>query len=216
VVTGVLYQLLFNKKLSARQWASLVVLTIGCIFKELHKVSTSNFEDIPFFNWGLVLVQIFCSTFAGVYTELLLKGNNTPVHVQNIFMYVDSIIGNVVILSMGIGGRTLSSAIQWENLGPICNINVLLIIANSACVGIATAMFLKYLNSMLKAIASALEIIGTALVSYVMFGTDLGPNTAVSVFMVACGVYLYSIPPAKKSEDDDGNRIRTRSAELRK
>jgi drug/metabolite transporter (DMT)-like permease len=213
VITGILYQFLFKKKLSGRQWASLCVLTVGCISKELHKLSSSALEDIPIFNWGLVLVQMLCSVFAGVYTELLLKGNACPVHVQNVFMYIDSIIGNIAILSLGIGGRNLSDAMQWENLGPICNMNVLLIIANSACVGIATAMFLKYLNSMLKAVASALEIVGTALVSYVVFGTDLGPNTALSVGMVAYGVYLYSVPAAKNSNGD--NRLRTRSADIK-
>ena len=114
-------------------------------------------------------------------------------------MYTDSIIGNILILSMGINGRTLSSAVQWENIAPLGNVLVLLIIANSACVGIATAMFLKYLNSVLKSIASALEIIGTALVSFVVFGTDLGSSTAISVGLVSYGVYLYSTPAASAS-----------------
>ena len=39
-----LYQLLFDKRLSSRQWLALFVITTGCIFKELHKVTTSSLE----------------------------------------------------------------------------------------------------------------------------------------------------------------------------
>ena len=87
------------------------------------------------------------------------------------------------------------------------------------------AMFLKYLNSMLKGVAGALEIVGTAVVSYLIFGTSLGISTTASVswrynlcvcsshlhyvlfilgimvqvLLITSGVWLYSTSPVKNS-----------------
>jgi len=200
VVTALIYQALFDKKLTSRQWMSLVILIFGCVVKEVHKFSPSNLGTVPYLNWGLVLVQICCATFAGVYNEFLLKKKSTTsINLQNIFMYANSIIGNVVILCFGVGGRTLSSAIEWDNITPILTPGVLVIILNSSMMGIATAMFLKHLNSMLKSVASSLEVVGTAVVSYIVFGTDFGMNTMLSVVMVSCGVWLYSTSPIKNA-----------------
>jgi len=47
------------------------------------------------------LLQVFCSCFAGVYNEYLLKGKGSDIHimVQNVFMYLDSIVCNCLILT---------------------------------------------------------------------------------------------------------------------
>jgi len=48
----------------------------------------------------LMLTQILCSCLAGVYNEYLLKkgrGVNVNVYVQNIYMYTDSILCNVLL-----------------------------------------------------------------------------------------------------------------------
>ncbi|GFR01126.1 UDP-galactose transporter senju [Trichonephila clavata] len=36
VITGVVFQVLFKKQLSKKQWFSLILLTLGCIVKQLH------------------------------------------------------------------------------------------------------------------------------------------------------------------------------------
>lgn len=44
---------------------------------------------------------MFCSCLAGVYNELLLKSTDTEncnIYIQNVFMYVDSIICNLALL----------------------------------------------------------------------------------------------------------------------
>ena len=195
VVTGVVYELLFDKRLTARQWLSLLVLTAGCIVKEGSKFAGggASLVAVPYYSWALIGVQILSATFAGVYNEYLLKGKaDIPMNLQNIFMYSNSIVVNLTALSMGIGGKTLGQAFAWHNLRQVFHPLVLLIILNSASMGIVTSMFLKHLSSVLKAIASAMEIILTAIVSYIVFGTDLGAYTVTSMLCVAFGVYLYS------------------------
>ncbi|OTF74245.1 hypothetical protein BLA29_007835, partial [Euroglyphus maynei] len=108
VITGLLFQIIFKKKLTSFQWFSLCLLTIACIIKELgHSIkSSSSDSDSNIFsaliskNLFLVMIQLFCSCFAGVYNEFLLKNDGNAVHilVQNIFMYLDSILCNMALL----------------------------------------------------------------------------------------------------------------------
>ena len=82
VVTGVLFQILFSKRLTFLQWTSLFLLTIGCMIKyidftNLNKDLSSpktNYESYLFNkNFLFVMLQVFSSCFAGVYNEYLIK-----------------------------------------------------------------------------------------------------------------------------------------------
>uniref|UniRef100_A0A2C9JJ18 Uncharacterized protein n=1 Tax=Biomphalaria glabrata TaxID=6526 RepID=A0A2C9JJ18_BIOGL len=110
VVTGVIFQLIFKKQLSRIQWASLLILTLGCIIKEVrHDVSSaqamsstaSSFVDYLDIHLLFIMFQVFSSCFAGVYNEFLLKDTGADVHIMmaNVFMYLNSIICNVLILA---------------------------------------------------------------------------------------------------------------------
>ncbi|XP_012222285.1 UDP-galactose transporter senju isoform X2 [Linepithema humile] len=99
VFTGIIFQVIFSKKLSGIQWVSLVILTIGCMVKHFDvNVLGSKFHvDIFLF---LMLIQTICSCLAGVYNEYLLKrqGADIDIFVQNVFMYIDSIFCNIVAI----------------------------------------------------------------------------------------------------------------------
>ena len=93
--------------------------------------------------------------------------------IQNVFMYLDSIICNVLLLG---GKGELSSAFTIGALSSLANPLVLILIFNNAVLGIITSLFLQVtlynnpfplqkLNSVVKAFASALELVITALVS---------------------------------------------------
>ena len=47
-----------------------------------------------------VLVQVLCSVVAGVYNEYLIKSDGADIHImiQNVFMYLDSIFCNALLL----------------------------------------------------------------------------------------------------------------------
>lgn len=74
---------------------------------------------------------------------------------------------------------------------------VLAIILNNAAVGIVTSLFLKNLNSILKAFASALELVLTAILSFFLLGFPIHWNTFVAVTIVAYAVVLYASNPLK-------------------
>jgi len=202
VVTGVLFQFIFGKLLSRGQWLSLVILTIGCMLKQFPlnqepetKTEHSKSQSLGLgINTILIFIQIFCSCFAGVYNEYLLKnqGSNVNIFVQNVFMYLDSIVCNVIVLVLN---GTIVEAFLYENIVKVLHYKVVLVMFNNAVVGIVTSMFLKTLNSILKTFASALELVLTALLSLILFGIPIYLNTILAICVVMYAIYLYSQNP---------------------
>lgn len=215
VITGVLFQVIFKKSLSRKQWFSLCLLTVGCMLKQwnfsLSPASTENadqqhsVDDSTFrgknisgfdlsFSAILILVQTVCSCLAGVYNEYLLKGKGSDIniYVQNVFMYLDSIVCNLLILMFR---GELAAVVTSEHLVEVFRFEVLVIMINNAAIGIITSFFLKYMNSILKTFASALELMFTALLSYLLFSIPIYLNTALAIFVVSYAIYLYSLNP---------------------
>lgn len=215
VVTGVVFQIIFSKQLSRRQWFSLFLLTAGCILKQLDVSAATGMPKLSItinLSLGLILVQIFCSCFAGVYNEYLLKGNghDVPFMLQNVFMYGNSILCNVVILAYT---GHLQTALKAENIDSILQMKVLMIIINNAAIGLVTAMFLRSLNSILKTFASALELMFTAILSWIIFGIPVNILTAVAIGIVSYATLFYAqnpvdnTPPSAGTNNDGPNKV---------
>lgn len=190
-------QVIFRKSLSPMQWCSLVLLTVGCMIKQLDfggTVSTTANNSFLIF----VIIQAICSSLAGVYNEYLLKnqGAHVNIYVQNVFMYLDSIACNVLVLAVtGDLGQAFSGS-SWQS---IWRLDVMLIIVNNAAIGIVTSFFLKYMNSILKTFASALELVFTALLCRLLFAIPIHANTVLSIAVVSAAIYLYSQNPVQSS-----------------
>lgn len=236
VVTGVIFQILFSKRLSQMQWLSLFLLTFGCVIKQMgySKASASSSlsqSDISlgyYFNFSLflILVQVFSSCFAGVYNEFLLKEKNNKVDImlQNVFMYVDSIICNLLLLCIYVpydskndSSYGLFSAFRIDSLRTLLDFKVILIIFNNAAIGIVTSFFLKSLNSIVKAFASALELMFTAVLSWIIFDIPLDFLTVVAIGIVSFATWLYSknpvnnpAPTQETKSDEQNNSDRER------
>lgn len=95
-------------------------------------------------NAVFILIQTICSCLAGVYNEYLLKnkGSDVNIYVQNVFMYLDSIVCNLVVL---LAQGNLFGAFTAESLQSIFRFNVILIMINNAAIGIITSKFNTFL-----------------------------------------------------------------------
>uniref|UniRef100_A0A6G1SQU3 Putative UDP-sugar transporter protein SLC35A4 n=1 Tax=Aceria tosichella TaxID=561515 RepID=A0A6G1SQU3_9ACAR len=164
---------------------------------------------------GLILFQMFCSCFAGVYNEYLLKDSSTAknadVILQNIFMYVDSIICNFIVFvvsskndipkDIGIG------AILFNLLtSPL----VLILIFNNALSGLVASFFLKSLNSILKTFASALELFAITYLGWILFSDRIDIHTIIALVLVSLATIIYSRNPVSVAPPDPSSRANSR------
>ncbi|XP_047992480.1 UDP-galactose transporter senju isoform X2 [Leguminivora glycinivorella] len=207
VLTAILFQCLFQRKLTLMQWVSLGILTLGCILKNFDAASVqSKTADASLwshvFNIYFLSInfQNFCSCLAGTYNEYLLKkqGASVDIFLQNVFMYLDSVICNFFILMLKGELGTV-----FDDFSSLANIFVILIIVNSAVVGIVTSFFLKNLNSILKTYASALELIITAVVCYLLFNILITWGTVISICLVSIAVGMYMKNPVNNAIIDE-------------
>jgi len=198
VVTGVIFQCLFQKKLSRLQWLSLFILTFGCIIKEYNHIFGSMAKSSVSSGWTtgfiFIFLQIFCSCFAGVYNEYLLKagGKEGNLWFQNCCMYIDSILCNLVAL---IAGGNALWAFSGESLIQIFNHKVIAIILTNTAIGIVTALFLKNLNSILKTFASALELVFTAVLCWIIFNIPIDIFTILAIATIGLALFVYAKNP---------------------
>lgn len=116
-------------------------------------------------------------------------------------MYVDSIICNCFILAYK---GQLSDAFTSTSLSSIFQVNVVCIIVNNAAIGIVVSLFLRSLNSILKTFASALELMFTAVLCWIIFGIAIDIYTVVAIFIVSAATYLYAQNPVvNKAKSDE-------------
>ena len=194
VMTGLLYQWLFSKRLNRNQWAAIVLITIGCMCKESAKLTSAPTLHANARAWLMLLMQLLASVFAGVYTELLLKGAAGPgvtTNLQNAYMYAHSVLWNSAFLL--VQGR-LGEAISAYNLAVVFSPTLLTIMAIMSTVGLVTGFFLKHLDSVLKSVASATEVVLTMILSALIFSTPLDLTSVTSAVIVGGGVALYAKP----------------------
>lgn len=138
--------------------------------------------------------------FAGVYNEYIIKnvaGQEVDIMLQNVYMYLDSILCNICIL---LYRQELVSSFTPVSLATIWQFFVICIIINNSMVGIVTSLFLKNLNSILKAFASALELVFTAIFSFILLGFPLHWNTIIAVAVVCAAVLMYAKNPLKTQQ----------------
>lgn len=186
------------------------ILTFGCMIKNFDAtaIQSSGESDIwsQIFNIYFLSInfQNFCSCLAGTYNEYLLKtkGANVNIFLQNVFMYLDSVICNFFVLMFK--GELGTIFNDFESLKDTF---VILITVNSAIVGIVTSFFLKNLNSILKTYASALELIITAVVCYILFNILITWYTVVSICLVSVAVAMYLRNPVNNvSSKQEGKK----------
>ncbi|CAG9578707.1 unnamed protein product [Danaus chrysippus] len=210
VLTALIFQFLFKRKLTFFQWISLGILTLGCVIKNFDAQTAQTKEDTEFFSqiFNIYFLSInfqnFCSCLAGTYNEYLLKtvGSDVDIFLQNVFMYLDSVLCNFFILLYM--GELDGIFYDFKYLGDIF---VILITVNSAVVGIVTSFFLKNLNSILKTYASALELVITAIVCYLLFNILITKYTVLSICLVSIAVAMYVRNPVNNVNTNKNNSI---------
>lgn len=186
-----------NLRFSINAFFILIQVRLELRILHMKSIKNINLHLEPLKNY-FHLFQTLCSCLAGVYNEYLLKGHGAQINifVQNVFMYIDSIFCNVIVL-IAQGGMTEI----FDDINPsiFAQPKVVLIMINNAAVGIITSFFLKTLNSILKTFASALELVFTAILCWILFNIPIYINTGLAIAVVSFSVFLYSQNPVQNT-----------------
>ena len=94
-----------------------------------------------------------------------------------------------------------ASAIESINQTP-----VIILILNNSILGIVTSLFLKKLNSILKAFASALELVFTALLSVPLLGIPLRLHTVLALVLLSIAVVMYAQNPVQSKQVESSEK----------
>jgi len=193
VFTAVFSAFVIGKKLKYIQVISLTLLTVGVMlcnmkFGDDQGVSSSK---------GIIatLGIAVSSGFASVYTEKVIKSQrlSSPVTGQYSLAYTQVQLASMSLLSIGIYA-CISDFKQIVEYGLFHNFNggAILTIFNSALGGLIVAGVLKYADSVLKGYATAISVIGTGLMSMILFGTQLHVVYFMGIINVVIAVLLYN------------------------
>lgn len=158
--SGLMLQFLIGTKLSRRQWLGLVLLVLACGVEQW-----DSFD----YNTGLTAViliclQALCSSFAGVYFQLLLQIRpSTPstssqpelgLWEKNFYMYCWTIFFNTLYLAVFNQPVLLNPGAALSTF----DANVIPIILMSGIGGVSTSLILRDMDVIVKEYANFAEM----------------------------------------------------------
>lgn len=218
VLTTALFSVaLLGKKLSTRQWGSLVLLMVGVSMVQLTLsqpaavVKVANLqptdapaletarrllgEDVmlvqkPFLGVMAVLASACTSGFAGVYFEKMLKGSTTSVWIRNIQLSIWGALSSFILICINNGGDVLEKGFFY-GYSPL----VVVVVLNQGLSGLIVAMVVKYADNIIKSFGNALSIILGSVLSIFIFDFHLTPMFAAGGLLVVVAGFIYGLPP---------------------
>jgi len=206
VTAAVLMYFIMNKKLSVQQWVSVLVLTCGVAIVNLEKVdpvsvTATKSSDTSHLNYTMGLAAIiaacFCSGFAGVYFEKLLKGSGVKseasLWMKNFQMYFFSTPLAFVLLLFKEGNEVFSKGFFYGYTN-----SVWFTLGFQVLGGLVVSLVVKYTDNIIKNFATAISILMAAVGSHLIFGTKIGSFFVVGLLLVITSTYTYSSGPWRK------------------
>lgn len=197
VFTASFSVLFLGKKLKYIQVMSLILLTVGVMLCNMNvgngddRISNSNVKGIM-----ATLGIAVSSGFASVYTEKVIKSkgriyNATASHYSLAYTQVQ--LATMSLVTIGIYACIMDfTAILHYGLFHNFDGMAFLTVFNSAMGGLIVAGVLKYADAVLKGYATAISVIGTGMLSMILFGTKLHGIYFMGIINVVVAVLLYN------------------------
>eukprot|EP00928_Gymnodinium_smaydae_P060099 TRINITY_DN4364_c0_g9_i1.p1 TRINITY_DN4364_c0_g9~~TRINITY_DN4364_c0_g9_i1.p1 ORF type:complete len:427 (-),score=40.38 TRINITY_DN4364_c0_g9_i1:58-1338(-) len=195
VFVGVLWQVMFQRKLSGIQWLAFLLIFFAGLTKGIGHVAM----DSVHFNLNgiwIMLIMNWMSAFGSVCAEALLKEMPMPIDLINTCTYFWGMMFLCLALLTFEGPDALYSELlspaAWTKLradpwmiSAICCLTAF---------GIVTAYLLKELSNITKELAGGVVIFLSAVLPCIFFGEVMTTLTAVGSSMAVLGLKVYSTP----------------------
>jgi len=195
LTTGVIFRIVFKKKLTYLQWVALFLLTLGTMTSQL-----SSENEFKVNTWGLFWEMVMCtlSALAGVANEFLLKkvGSTDSIHIQNMKLYIFGVIAN--FLEFARSGTPVGS--MFQGMDHI----VFMIVLVTAFNGLAISAVMKYANVIVKTISTSLSLLLSAVISLWLFHFKPTITLFDGIFIIFCAIYCYNYESTLSSSHSSG------------
>jgi len=219
VFSGVLLQVLIGTKLTQRKWIGIVLLLVACGVEQI-----DSFD----FNTGLLPIllisfQAFCSSFAGVYFQLLLQfgggnrdsssppapaavsvpGSELGLWEKNLFMYCWTLFFNLLYLAL------FNPAAIFDPMSVISSFDAMVvpIVVMSGVGGVSTSLILRDMDVIVKEYANFVEMCVVVVGSCLLLGTALHLSLFAAIALVTVSLYLYNVPGAHEQKEKPPSEI---------
>ncbi|XP_071373450.1 probable UDP-sugar transporter protein SLC35A4 [Centroberyx affinis] len=191
--TALLYSFCLGKRLRSAQWLSLGLLMGAGVCHSYSSLDLGDLEraeaeaspQLHVTAWGLFLVLVYCfiSGLAAVYTERVLKSQQLPLSLQNLYLYVFGVAIN--------GVSSLSSVASEKGFLQGYSGAVWAIIAGQAANGLLMSVVLKHGSGITRLFVISCSMLVNALLSWAILGLQLTPLFLLPVSMIGLAAYLY-------------------------
>jgi drug/metabolite transporter (DMT)-like permease len=230
LLTGVLMQVIFQKRLSGKKWGALCILFVGCVVGKLGGGTLKGVASVGLLGWLTLFGQGLCSSCGNVYFAWLLKRKErspssdgssssadgsaaessdngaaaqepTSMWAKNCYLYF---FGVVINIGVTVAYRH-DAPFDGEFLAALTsNYMVATTIVLGAVGGIFISLLLKHLDSAMKEMLGGIELFTCALAQWPLMGISLRPALVVSIVIVSVAIKLYS--NAEGSEEQTKKR----------
>ncbi|CAM9123270.1 unnamed protein product, partial [Ascophyllum nodosum] len=185
LITALLSVIILGKSLSLRKWLSLVALTFGVGIVQMSGSSSALQNSLV----GLVsaISLCLCSGLAGVFFELMLKGNSTSLWMRNIQLGSFSLFLGILAVVFKDGAEVTERGF-FSGYDPM----VWLCISLHSLGGLAVAMVVKYADNVVKCFATSISIVLSCVVSIAFLGMTISQQFVLGAMLVICATYMYN------------------------
>ncbi|XP_071225877.1 CMP-sialic acid transporter-like isoform X2 [Salvelinus alpinus] len=189
--TALCMVLMLNRSLSRLQWLSVCMLCGGVALVQWKPAEATKVqvEQNPFWGFMAIAVAVFCSGFAGVYFEKVLKSSDTSLWVRNIQMYLSGIVVTLAGVYMTEGTQVIQKGFFYGYTPWVCFVVFLASVG-----GLYTSVVVKYTDNIMKGFSAAAAIVLSTVASVALFGLQITVNFASGAMLVCISIYLYGLP----------------------
>uniref|UniRef100_A0A674HCG2 Solute carrier family 35 member A1 n=1 Tax=Taeniopygia guttata TaxID=59729 RepID=A0A674HCG2_TAEGU len=182
--------LMLNRTLSKLQWFSVFMLCGGVILVQWEPAQATKVqvEQNPWLGFGAIAVAVFCSGFAGVYFEKVLKSSDTSLWVRNIQLYLSGIVVNLFVVYMSDGAKILEKGFFYGY-----TYYVWFVVLLASVGGLYTSVVVKYTDNIMKGFSAAAAIVLSTVASVILFGLQISKCLFTFDLMAVLVSYLPSL-----------------------
>ncbi|XP_039254589.2 CMP-sialic acid transporter-like [Styela clava] len=186
---------ILRRSLSYQQWAACFMVFAGLAMVEYNpegpykSPQTTASDQNVFIGISAVMVAVFCSPFAGVYFEKMVKESDTSIWVRNLQMYAwTTTAAFLAVITKDLA--TVREKGFFFAYTPL----VWVLLCIGGVNGLLVSLVLKYADNIVKCFAASVSIILSTILSYFIFQYEFGPGFIIGGMIVCSAICIYAIP----------------------